>query len=215
MIALDKISFSYTNRVLLDNVTLNIGEHDFVAVVGSNGCGKTTLMKIILGLLKPHSGQIVFSRGGCTVPTLSMGYLPQYSQIDRLFPVTVREVVKMGLLCKSNLWQPFTGRQQGKAIDAAVERMGLARLVNSPIGVLSGGELQRTMLARAIVSRPDVIILDEPDTYLDNNSENMMYSLLKQLNDECTIVLVSHDAENVAKWPKCIYSLDDKSYRLL
>lgn len=212
MITLNNIGFSYTGHTLFEGVTLSIARRDFLAVVGSNGSGKTTLMKIILGLLKPQCGQVTFQLDGVGVPSLSMGYLPQYSQIDRLFPVTVRDVVKMGLLCNDNLWNPFTSKQQDIAIDNAMQRMGLTDMAHSPIGVLSGGELQRTMLARAIVSRPHVIILDEPDTYLDNTSENRMYSLLKELNNECAIVLVTHDVDNALQYVKSVYSLDDKSY---
>ena len=113
---------------------------------------------------------------------------------------------------EEQLWNPFTSKQQDIAIDNAMQRMGLTDMAHSPIGVLSGGELQRTMLARAIVSRPHVIILDEPDTYLDNTSENRMYSLLKELNNECAIVLVTHDVDNALQYAKSVYSLDDKSY---
>lgn len=208
MITLSNINFSYDTRSLLNDVNLTIKECDFLGIIGVNGCGKTTLMKIILGLLKPNSGEIIYTKGGENISTLSMGYLPQYSQIDRLFPVTVYETVSLGLLERGNLWQPFMNRQQRVAVEAAVERMGITPLLHSHIGTLSGGELQRVMLARSIVSKPDVIILDEPDTYLDNDSENIMYSLLKELSNECAVVLVSHDVDNVRKHAKRIFSLD-------
>ena len=215
MIKLVDINFSYNITPLLHNVNLTVEEFDFLGITGVNGCGKTTLMKIILGLIKPDSGEIKYSKNGYDVSKLSMSYLPQSSQIDRLFPITVYETVGLGLLDKDNMLNPFIGRQQRIAVENAILRMGISSLAHTHIGMLSGGELQRVMLARSIVAKPDVIILDEPDTYLDNDSGNMMYSLLKELNEECAIVIVSHDADNICKNAKRVFSLNDKTLTTL
>lgn len=205
MIELKKVSFSYGSRLLLDNVDITVGEHDFLGVVGANGCGKSTLVKLMMGLLKAQKGTIERRRADGGVPT--MGYLPQCSSIDRMFPMSVREAVSLGLVDKNNFYNPFALRHSA-AVDEAMERMMVSHLAGKSIGQLSGGELQRTLLARAVVSRPDIIFLDEPSTYLDNRSETHLYELIGQLNDSCAVVLVGHDIENIRTFAKRVAVVD-------
>lgn len=205
MIELRNVSFSYTTRLLLDNVNITIGERDFLGIVGSNGSGKSTLIKLMMGLLKAQRGTIERRRTDGSVPAI--GYLPQCSSIDRMFPMSVREAVSLGLTDKSNFFNPFA-RIERALVDEAMERMMVGHLANKNIGQLSGGELQRTLLARAIVSRPDIVFLDEPSTYLDNHSETHMYELITQLNNSCAVVLVGHDIENIRAFAKRVALVD-------
>lgn len=200
MIELVNVSYSYDSRRLLHDVNMRIGERDFLGVAGPNGCGKTTLVKLILGLLKPEEGKVIYSLCGNRVQHLAMGYLPQSALFDRQFPATVRDVVAMGLLDRNSVCNPFAVRRQRLLVDEAMERTGIVHLSDAPIGTLSGGELQRTMLARAVVSSPDVIILDEPNTFLDNCSENEMYELLQKLNSDCAVVIVGHNLATMLKY---------------
>lgn len=188
MIKFQDVSFSYGASPLLGGVNLVIGRCDFWGVVGANGCGKTTLLRLIMGQLRPSSGRIVRSEEA------TIGYLPQYSRIDKDFPMTAREAVSLGLVDEGNMFNPFA-RCDATRVDEAMERMRVAHLAGKSVGRLSGGELQRVLLARSIVSRPAVLLLDEPSTYLDAASEERMYSLLSELNRDCAIVLVEHNVE--------------------
>ena len=204
MIELKDIEFSYDNTPLLRDVNITIEDSDFVAITGCNGCGKTTLIKLILGLLKPQRGKILFSKEGKRVKHLAIGYLPQISSIDRQFPISVRETVALGLLDRNTIFRPSLTSSEHERINKVLNRMDIISLADKPIAELSGGELQRTMLARAIVMQPDVLILDEPNTYLDNTSENRLYKYLEELNGSCTIILVTHDEHNIKKLAKHI-----------
>ncbi|MBO7281467.1 MAG: ATP-binding cassette domain-containing protein, partial [Bacteroidaceae bacterium] len=137
----------------------------------------------------------------------AIGYLPQCSSIDRIFPMSVREAVSLGLVNKENFFNPFA-RIETRLVDEAMERMMVAHLAKRSIGELSGGELQRVLLARAVVSRPDVIFLDEPSTYLDNRSETHLYELIESLNDNCAVVLVGHDVDNIRSFAKSVAVVD-------
>lgn len=207
MVELRNLSFSYDTRPLLRNLNLVVEERDFLGIVGGNGCGKTTLVKIILGLLTPQSGEVVFLCDGQRVSRLAMGYLPQYSQIDRLFPITVRETVELGLVAPGNLLS-FSGNNDAGLVDEAMNSLGVSSLAGKHIGELSGGELQRVMLARAMVSKPQLLVLDEPGTYLDSRSEVNLYELLVQLNRKCAIILIGHDIDNIRNYAKRIVTLD-------
>lgn len=204
MIELKDIEFSYDNAPLLRDVNITIEDNDFVAITGCNGCGKTTLVKLILGLLKPQRGKILLSKEGKRVKHLAIGYLPQISSIDRQFPISVRETVALGLLDRSTIFRPALTLSEHERINKVLNQMDIMLLADKPIAELSGGELQRTMLARAIVMQPDVLILDEPNTYLDNASENRLYKYLEELNGSCTIILVTHDEHNIQNLAKHI-----------
>ena len=194
LIELRKVCAGYGRKQVLSDIDLTVYECDFLGVIGPNGGGKTTLVKTILGLKKPLSGTLVFYHGGQPVPSIRMGYLPQYNRIDRDFPISVYEVVLSGL--RKRAWRPYPA-QAHAAVQAMLRRMGLEDLSRRPIGTLSGGQLQRALLARAIVAEPDVVILDEPSTYIDKRFETQLYQLLDDINRECAIILVSHDLGSV------------------
>lgn len=203
IIRLEHICAAYDRKQVLEDVDLTIYDRDFLGVIGPNGGGKTTLMKIILGLLKPESGRISFYEGDKEVPTISMGYLPQYSSIDKKFPISVYDVVLSGLNKQKSLFRSFSSEQR-EQVQRVIVRMGLEGLEKRAIGQLSGGQLQRALLGRAIVSNPSVVILDEPNTYIDKRFEAELYSLLNEINKECAIVLVSHDIGTVLQNVKSI-----------
>lgn len=205
LIELHDLSAGYDGRTVLRHVNLTVYEHDFLGIIGPNGGGKTTLVKCLLHLLKPQQGEIVYPAG--KEPRL--GYLPQYSSIDRKFPITVREVVLSGLCRQKPLMAPFGAVQRAKA-DEVIARMGLEGLENRPIGALSGGQLQRALLGRAVVSDPEVLILDEPGTYLDRRYEARLYSLLSEINRSgCAVILVSHDIGTVLQQVKSIACVNE------
>jgi zinc transport system ATP-binding protein len=202
IIEINNMSAGYDGKEVLRNVNLNIYERDFLGIIGPNGGGKTTLVKCILGLLKPTAGEIVYGER-CTV-----GYLPQYSNIDRRFPISVEEVVLSGLCSKKSLATRFSHEQREK-VRHTISRMGLEGMENRSIDQLSGGQLQRALLGRAIVSDPTVVILDEPSTYIDKRFEAKLYSLLSEINRECAVVLVSHDIGTVLQQVKTIACVNE------
>ena len=201
LVEISGVHFSYSSSPLLTDINLCIREGDFVGVVGANGSGKTTLVKLLLGHLTPQKGTIRYYCDGKIVATPSIGYLPQYSAVDKRFPITVREVVETGLLTPRKMWKPFISLVDRRRVDAILEQMELTNLSSTPISNLSGGQLQKAILARAIVSAPRLLLLDEPDTYLDSCSQERLYELLKKINKNCAILLVSHDVSAVSE--KC------------
>lgn len=203
MIELRNIGFAYDEVSVLKGVNLSIMERDFIGVVGANGCGKTTLLKIIMGMLEPTEGELVYTSD--IVP--SIGYLPQYSRVDKMFPISVREVVSLGLVNAKSLWHISLASRERKKVDEVLRRMSLDGIAEKSVGKLSGGELQRTLLARAIISEPSLLVLDEPNTYLDAVSENFLYEQLKELNERCAILLVGHDLDNIHRYAKQVISL--------
>ena len=172
LIEIKNLRAAYDGRTVLRDVNLTVQDEDFLALTGPNGGGKTTLVRCILGLLKPVEGSIVFHpHRQSDGRKLKMGYLPQYSRIDRKFPITVEDVILSGLGGSKPLWARFTAADRERAC-RVMARMGLEGLDKRAIGTLSGGQLQRTLLGRAIISDPEVLILDEPDTYMDSSSES-------------------------------------------
>ena len=192
LLRLSDISARSGPKTVLHHVSLQVAPHDYLGIIGPNGGGKTTLVRVILGLLKPSAGTIAYYREGRETATIPMGYLPQYSQIDRHFPISVRQVVRSGLDTPRQLLRRHSAGQQ-RRVDDTLQLMQIADLAGRPIGTLSGGQLQRVLLARAIVSQPQLLIRDEPNTYIDKRFEHQMYDMLDTLNRQCAIVLVSHD----------------------
>lgn len=208
IIKLSDISAAYDGKTVLSHVNLSIYERDFLGVIGPNGGGKTTLIKLILGLLQPISGNIRFHKNGKEVAEIPMGYLPQYSSIDKKFPISVYEVVLSGLSKQKSLLHRYSSEQH-EQVKSIISRMGLEGLEKRAIGELSGGQLQRTLLGRALVSNPEVVILDEPNTYIDKRFEAKLYSLLGEINKERAIILVSHDIGTVLQNVKTIACVNE------
>jgi len=198
LVQIKDLDAGYQGKLVLSKVSLTIKEHDFLGIIGPNGGGKTTLLKILMGLMKPLKGSIEFA-----IDRSSIGYLPQGSQIDERFPITVREVVASGL---TQSLRRVSGIKKNRKdqLEKTLHRSGLEALQLRPIGELSGGELQRTLLARAIVSSPRLLVLDEPDTHVDNRFEMELYQLLKELNRSMAIMLVSHDLGTISPYIKSI-----------
>ena len=198
LIQITDLEAAYQGKIVLSNVSLTVMEHDFIGIIGPNGGGKTTLLKILMGLMKPLKGEIDYA-----IHRSEIGYLPQGNQVDAQFPITVREVVASGLETRFGL-KSRSGEAHKRQLNTILEKVGLENLQARSIGELSGGELQRTMLARAIVSSPKLLVLDEPDTHVDNRFEQELYGLLRELNESMTILLVSHDIGIISPYIKTI-----------
>lgn len=192
VIELEHVTVQYERRrpPVLHDISLSIDRGDFIAISGPNGGGKTTLLRIILRLLRPTSGRVLYLDDGRPVSNLHIGYLPQKSNIDTRFPITVREVLLSGLLRR--LWSR-PGPQDLQRLDEIMELTDTRRFAGQSIGSLSGGQLQRTLLGRAIISRPDILVLDEPLSYVDKRFEQQIYGIIEELARHTTIILVSHE----------------------
>lgn len=194
IIAIENVWLSYTDKNILEDINLDIYQGDFLLITGPNGGGKTSLLRTILRLQSPTKGQITFFRQGEPVSSLDMGYLPQKNSIDSRFPITVEEVVASGLM--GNTQKGNTKFDSKKEIDEMLDLMGITALRNKPIGVLSGGQLQRSLFGRALISKPEMLILDEPASYIDRQFGNRMFEILRDLsNNGTTIMMVSHEIE--------------------
>lgn len=193
-------SAGYNDDVILRNVNLTIFDQDYIGVIGPNGGGKTTLVKLILGLLKPMQGEVKYYASG---NTNLIGYLPQVSQTDKNFPITVLEVVLSGLMSSKGKHARYNKSDKAKALHI-LQMMGVAHLRDKSIGQLSGGQMQRVFLGRAIISEPRLLILDEPNTFVDNKFEHDLYELLHQLNHKMAILMVSHDVGTITTHVKTI-----------
>lgn len=194
IIAIENVWLSYTDKNILEDINLDIYQGDFLLITGPNGGGKTSLLRTILRLQSPTKGQITFFRQGEPVSSLDMGYLPQKNSIDSRFPITVEEVVASGLM--GNTQKGNTKFDYKKEIDEMLDLMGITALRNKPIGVLSGGQLQRSLFGRALISKPEMLILDEPASYIDRQFGNRMFEILRDLSSNgTTIMMVSHEIE--------------------
>lgn len=194
IIQLTDVSLSWSQRSILENINLTINKSDFVAITGPNGGGKTTLLRVILKLLKPTTGQVAYYYNGTEAERLHIGYLPQKNMIDNKFPITVEQVVKSGLIAETSL----TKELQATRIDEIIELVELNQRRNYAIGQLSGGQLQRTLLGRALISKPEILILDEPLSYIDKQFESKIYDIIDHLSHSTTIILVSHEMSRIA-----------------
>ena len=209
VIKIDDVSFEYNGNLVLDSVNLKVHERDFLAIVGPNAGGKTTLLKIILGLLKPAIGSVrVF--GLPPVKARSrIGYMPQYVTLDPLFPVTVLDVVLMGRLGNGKRFG-FFGKADREAAEEALIKVELQNVKNRSFSELSGGQHQRVLIARALVTNPDLLLLDEPTSNVDAVVETELYELLNHLNEKMTVVLVTHDLGFVSNFVKRVACVNRK-----
>jgi len=205
LIKLENINAGYEGKVILNNISIDINEGDFIGVIGPNGGGKTTLLRIILGLIKPFSGNITYNTSSSNL----FGYLPQSQNIDKHFPISVKEVVLSGLMSKKKLWQKYNNKDKKKVLDLLMEYK-MYDYRDTPIGEISGGQAQRIYLCRAIISSPKILILDEPTTYVDSNFEKELYEALKKLNQNMSIIMVSHDLGTICSHVKTIACVNGK-----
>lgn len=188
LIDISRLSVCRDHRLILDDINLKIHRGDFIIVTGPNGGGKTTLLRVILGLMHPSQGTVWVRRG------VTIGYLPQKNMIDSHFPISVREVVESGLL-SSHI---ASKAERHTLVDEALEMVGVEELQSRPIGALSGGQLQRTLLARAIISKPQLLVLDEPLSYLDKRFEARLYDLFARLATTTTMLVVTHELSGLS-----------------
>lgn len=203
------LTFFYGSHLVLEKANLSLSDRDFVSLIGPNGGGKTTLLKLILGLLVPQSGSIRVFGKDPREARYDIGYMPQTVKFDPQFPVTVLDVALMGRLGKERLVGPYRSSDRTAALKALRE-VGLAEVVERPFSSLSGGQQQRVLIARALACEPKLLLLDEPTSSLDIHVEEEFYKLLEELNQRLTIVLVSHDVGFVSHFVKTIVCVNQK-----
>ncbi len=207
VIEIKKVWVSYDTQMVLQDINLTVYETDFIGLIGPNGGGKTTLLKTLLGLLQPTSGEIRIMGKSVAEGRCHIGYVPQHVEFDRQFPIRVWEVVQMGLLgCR----KPFTplSPAEREVIHYALEQVEMADLSQRAIGELSVGQRQRVYIARALTSNPQILLLDEPTASVDPQVAGNIYELLRRINQTVTIVMVSHDMNAVSSYVKSIGCLN-------
>jgi zinc transport system ATP-binding protein len=213
LLSMENMVCSYQGHEVLTRITLDVAAGDYVGIVGPNGSGKSTLIRTILGLLTPDSGQVTLFG----VPVASfrewrrIGYLPQSMRtFNPAVPATVEEVIRLGLLPHKRFPRRVGGRSDTPAVERALEALGITGIRRKLIGELSGGQQQRALLARAIVGRPELLILDEPTTALDPETRERFYTLLGDLNrhEGTTIILVTHDTGSIGSMASRLVYVD-------
>ncbi|MCD6586800.1 MAG: ABC transporter ATP-binding protein [Desulfobacteraceae bacterium] len=191
IIEVNHVSFSYNGALVLSDVSLSIREKEFVAFIGPNGGGKTTLVKLLLGLLKPDCGTIKIMGQPPAKVVHRIGYVPQDVSINKSFPISVMDVVLMGRL-QFHRWSRLSKKDR-MAAKNALENLEMLEFQNRKIDELSGGQRERVFIARALATAPDILFLDEPTANIDSQGRTDLYALLKELNKTKTIFVVSHD----------------------
>ncbi len=201
--------FSYDGHPVLEDVNLSIPQGDFVSVVGPNGGGKTTLLKLVLGLLRPSQGEVRVFGAPPEQARQRIGYMPQLAQLDPQFPATVMDVTLMGRLGHGRPFGPYSKKDK-EIVGKALDQVGLYGLRKKPFSSISGGQRQRLFIARALACEPDILLLDEPTANLDLVMEGDLYELLQTLNQKLTVVMVSHDIGFVSEVVKSVVCVKRK-----
>ncbi len=209
------LSFSTREQDILIDISFKIFHGEYVAIIGPNGGGKTTLIRMLLGLNKPTSGEInIFSKKiNKFQEWYKIGYVPQRaSLVDTTFPATVQDIVNMGRIAKRKLFSSAT-KEDKDAVEDAMKKMDIYDLKDKMVGTLSGGQRQRVMIARALASKPEVLILDEPNTGVDINSQRNFYTLLGKLNKQegITIIFITHDVGVIADDIGRLFTINQKA----
>ncbi len=195
-IKVENLSFSYSNTKALENVNLTIKSDDFLAIIGPNGGGKSTLLKLILGLLPIQNGKLIKN-----IKNSEIGYVPQNTNLNIDFPITALEVVLMGHIKRKRKLFSYAKEDIACALDS-LKQVGMQEFANQKIGDLSGGQRQRVFIARALCSNPKILVLDEPTASIDVKGQQDIYELLKELNKIISIVVVSHDLSILLNYAK-------------
>lgn len=207
LVSVQSVSYNYNSESVLENVSFDVEEGDFLGIIGPNGAGKTTLFHCMLGLLNSYSGKITILNQDIKKYKKIfriIGYIPQKKSIDQKFPLTVKELVSLSL-----------PRNTSKNIVLEIlKQVGLYKLKNKTIGQLSGGQQQRVLIAKALVNNPIILMLDEPTNELDHKSQNDFYSLLKELNEKnkITIIWSSHDMDAVNKYANKVSCINKRMF---
>ncbi|WP_031479894.1 metal ABC transporter ATP-binding protein [Maridesulfovibrio frigidus] len=211
-ISFSGVSFGYGPHTVIDDVSFDILKGDYLAVLGPNGGGKTTLLKLLLGLLIPQQGSVEIlglppgKHGG------QIGYMPQYTSVSESFPITVRDAVLMGKVSPglSGVFGIKFGHNSSAAVEKALTRVGMLKYIDRRVSDLSGGQKQRVFIARAIVDEPEILLLDEPTASIDQAGKSSLYCLLQELNQEMTVVMVSHDISVLGQGVKSVACVNRK-----
>ena len=210
ILELKNVSAGYDHEVILHQVNLKIYEHDFLGIIGPNGGGKTTLLKVILGLLKPYSGEVIYPVSRQNL----FGYLPQNSRFDQRFPIDVTEVVLSGLMSEKGLYKSYTRAEKQKAWDL-LDQYGMGAYKKAPIGDLSGGQMQRVFLCRAIIASPRILILDEPLSGVDVEGMSLLMDMLDEIRKkfDLSILMTTHDFTMLEQYCDQVVLLQGKILR--
>jgi zinc transport system ATP-binding protein len=206
VVELRDVTVSLGGNVVLEDVCLDIEAGDYMAILGPNGSGKTTLLKVLLGLVEPDRGQVRVFGGPPRRARDRIGYVPQHSRFDLSFPIRVQDVVLMGRLGHGRLGRPSVADRA--AADAALARVEMEAIGRRPIGTLSGGQLQRVLIARALVQAPELLLLDEPTSSLDERVGRSVWELFEELSHEMTIVVVTHDIGAISRFVRSVACLN-------
>lgn len=194
MIQLENIDFSYHTRPILKDVNLTVSKKECIGIIGPNGGGKTTLLKLILGFLKPKRGHIAVLGKSPKGARQHLSYVPQRGNFEQDFPIYVEDVVLGGRLSHSP-WL-FSKKDRSK-VREVLERLDISSFANEPLGSLSGGLMQRVLIARALVAEPDILLLDEPTANIDTKTQSKIFEIIQELRKEITILMVTHHLESV------------------
>lgn len=211
VVSLHDVSVEYDGYQALRHVDLEIDERDFIGVIGPNGGGKTTLVRTILGMI-PYTGEVRLSDSLYRGRERLIGYMPQLSDFDRQFPISVIEVVLSGLQGHRGFMTRYSKADRSKA-RRLLDEAGIGEVAGNPIGEISGGQMQRALLCRAVIADPKLLILDEPANFVDNKFENELYRSLRALNDRMAIVMVSHDIGTISSVVKEIVCVNRTVHR--
>jgi len=203
IIEIKDLDFAYNGEAVLEDVNLTVRHKDFVAIIGPNGGGKTTLLKLVLGLLTPAKGAVRVDGKPPKEASPCIGYVPQNVHTNHSFPITAMDVVLMGKLDPKNRLSLKSAANRRDAL-AALERMEMAAHADKKIGMLSGGQRQRVFIARALVAQPKLLLLDEPTASIDTKGQAEFYRLLRELNTDITVLVVSHDLLVVSRFVKSV-----------
>jgi zinc transport system ATP-binding protein len=209
IIELKDVNVRFGENIVLDTINLKVFEQDFVGLIGPNGAGKTVLLKVILGLLAPTTGTVKVLDTSARAAHGMVGYVPQFARFDAKFPISVLDVVMSGRLAHVAWYQRFSAEDHEKA-KVALSKVELSDLAHRQIGALSGGQIQRVLIARALAVEPKVLLLDEPTASLDSKIGTGVYQLLGELSKDMAIVLVSHDVGMISGHVKTIACLNRK-----
>ena len=211
LLTLRDVCVAYDGYEALEHVNLEIAERDFLGVIGPNGGGKTSLVKAILGTV-PYTGEVRYAPELFRGRERLIGYMPQISDFDRAFPISMLEVVLSGLQGHRGFRSRYSKADREKALQL-LENAGVAEAARQPVGEVSGGQLQRALLCRALIADPRLLILDEPTNFVDNKFEKALYDMLRELNDRMAIVVVSHDIGTITSVVKEIVCVNRHVHR--
>jgi zinc transport system ATP-binding protein len=211
-VELKNVSVKYGNLEVLKRINMQVEVGSFLGIIGPNGGGKTTLLKVILGLIEPEVGKVKVLGKSLKQVENQIGYVPQVSNFDRNFPISVLDVVLMARLGGRVRFFHQYNKQDIKKAEAVLDKLNLLQLKDRQIGKLSGGQLQRVLIARGLTVEPEILLLDEPTANVDASSTSQIYEILKELNEEKTIIVVTHDMAAVSSYFNTLACLNEKLY---